>query len=63
MAASKPNSSVSARHFSGPPAMPMTRPAPLILAICPAMLPTAPAAPDTTTVSPSFSLPVSSRPK
>jgi hypothetical protein len=33
MAASKPNSSVSARHFSGPPAMPMTRPAPLILAI------------------------------
>ena len=35
----------------------------MILAICPATLPTAPAAPDTTTVSPSFSLPVSSRPK
>src|SRR5947199_272166 len=43
--------------------MPMTLAAPDSLAICPAMLPTAPAAPETTTVSPSFSLPVSSRPK
>ncbi len=42
--------------------MPTTR-QPLILAICPTMLPTAPAAPDTTTVSPSRSSPVSSRPK
>jgi len=42
--------------------MPITR-QPLILAICPATLPTAPAAPDTTTVSPSLAFPVSSRPK
>ncbi len=33
--------------------MPTTR-APLILAICPTVEPTAPAAPETTTVSPSF---------
>jgi hypothetical protein len=32
----------------------------LIFAICPAMEPTAPAAPETTTVSPSFGLPMSS---
>ena len=62
MQASNPNSSVTTRHFSGPPAMPMTR-QPLILAICPATLPTAPAAPDTTTVSPSLAFPVSSSAK
>ena len=42
--------------------MPMAR-QPLILAIWPTTLPTAPAAPETTTVSPAFSRPVSSRPK
>ena len=62
MHASNPNSSVTSGHLAGPPAMPMTW-QPLILAICPATLPTAPAAPDTTTVSPSLSRPVSSRPK
>ena len=62
MAASKPSSSTSHAHFSGPPAMPIAR-APLSFAICPATEPTAPAAPDTTTVSPSCRSPTSSRPK
>src|SRR3954447_26138155 len=63
MAASKPSSSTSQRHFSSPPAMPTTRPAPLIRATWPATLPTAPAAPLMTTVSPSSSAPTSSTPK
>ena len=50
------------RHFSSPPAIPTAR-QPLILAIWPTTLPTAPAAPETTTVSPSWGLPISSRPK
>jgi hypothetical protein len=50
------------RHFSGPPAMPTTR-QPLIFAIWPTSPPTAPAAPETTTVSPALGLPTSSRPK
>lgn len=48
--------------FSGPPAIPMTR-APLILAIWPAMLPTAPAAPETTAMSRPLNRPTSSSPK
>src|ERR1700737_2338165 len=51
MHASNPNSSTTTRHFSGPPAMPTTL-APAILAICPASDPVAPAAAETTTVSP-----------
>ena len=47
---------------SAPPAMPSAR-APWILAICPARDPVAPAAADTTTVSPGFGLPISRRPK
>ena len=43
--------------------MPTTRPAPLIFAIWPTTWPTAPAAPDTTTVPPAFIAPTSSRPK
>ncbi len=62
MHASKPNSSTTTRHFSSPPAIPMTR-QPLILAIWPATLPTAPAAPETTTVSPALAFPVSSSAK
>ncbi|KWV87479.1 hypothetical protein PFLmoz3_03328 [Pseudomonas fluorescens] len=62
MAASKPSSSTRNLHFSAPPAIPTTR-QPLSLAICPAMLPTAPAAPEITTVSPVFGAPVSSRAK
>ncbi len=50
-AASNPNSSTSARHFSGPPAIPTAR-APLILAIWPTADPTGPVAAATTTVSP-----------
>ena len=43
--------------------MPTTR-APLTFAICPTIVPTAPAAPQTSTVSPSpFSAPTSSSPK
>ena len=60
--ASKPSSSVIHAHFSGPPAMPTTR-QPMILPICPATDPTAPAAPDTTTVSPSFGCATSNMPK
>ncbi len=44
-------------HFSGPPAMPTTR-APRALAICPAVEPTAPAAAETTKVSPGWGLPI-----
>ena len=54
--------STSQSHFSLPPAMPTTR-HPLIRAIWPATEPVAPAAPDTTTVSPAFGLPTSSSPK
>src|SRR3984885_6210438 len=51
MAASNPTSSTSQRHLSSPPAMPTAR-QPLIRAICPTMLPTDPAAPETRTVWP-----------
>jgi hypothetical protein len=57
-AASKPSWSVSSAHFSGPPAIPTTR-APSALASWPATEPTAPAAADTTTVSPGCGLPMS----
>ena len=50
------------RHFSAPPAMPTTR-QPLILAIWPTTWPTAPAAAETTTVSPATGRPISSSPK
>ena len=53
MQSSKPSSSLTYLHLSGPPAMPTAR-APLILAICPTTEPTAPEAADTTTVSPAF---------
>lgn len=62
MHASNPKSSTTARHFCGPPAMPTTR-APAILAICPATDPVAPAAADTTTVSPGCGRPMSVIPK
>ena len=48
--------------MSAPPAMPTTR-QPLIFAIWQTAAPTAPAAPDTTTVSPAWGLPMSSNPK
>jgi hypothetical protein len=48
--------------LSSLPALPITRPAPLSLAIWPAMLPTAPAAPDTNTTSPGWNAAMSSRP-
>ena len=60
-AASNPNSSTSARHFSGPPAIPTAR-APLIFAICPTAEPTGPVAAATTTVSPGAGLPSSRSP-
>lgn len=53
---------MSIRHFSGPPAIP-TAVAPLIFAICPTAVPTPPAVPETSTVSPALSRPTSSRPK
>ena len=53
---------MSHAHFSGPPAMPTTR-QPRILPSWPAIDPTAPAAPDTTTVSLSFVSPTSIIPK
>src|ERR1035437_7745070 len=55
MQASKPSSSVTYRHLSGPPAMPTAR-APLIRAIWPTTEPTAPEAAATTTVSPAIDL-------
>uniref|UniRef100_A0A182W5T7 hydroxyisourate hydrolase n=1 Tax=Anopheles minimus TaxID=112268 RepID=A0A182W5T7_9DIPT len=61
MVASNP-SFRSHSHFSSDPAMPTTR-QPLIFAICPTTLPTAPAAPLTTTVSPSFGRQSSRKPK
>ncbi len=61
MQSSKPSSSFTYLHFSGPPAMPTAR-APLIFAICPTTEPTAPDAADTTTVSPAFGWPISSSP-
>ena len=63
MAWSKPNSSVSQAHFSGEPAMPTTVPAPSMRASWPTTDPVAPAAPDTTTVSPGLGWPMSSSPK
>ena len=57
-AASKPSRSVSSAHFSAPPAIPTTR-APSDLASWPATEPTAPAAAETTTVSPGCGLPMS----
>ena len=62
MQASNPKSSTTALHLCGPPAMPTTR-APAILAICPATDPVAPAAAETTTVSPGWGLPMSVIPK
>jgi hypothetical protein len=50
------------RVFTGPPAMPTVRQL-LILAIWPTAAPTAPAAVDTTTVSPGFGAPMSRSPK
>jgi len=62
IAASNPSSSTSQRHFSGPPVIPTAR-QPSMRAIWPAMLPTEPAAPDTTTVWPGSGRPTSSSPK
>ncbi len=62
MAASNPSSSRIQAHLSAPPAMPTTR-QPLIFATWPTTVPTAPAAPDTTTVLPGCGLPTSSSPK
>ena len=62
MQASKPSSLTTQSHLAWPPAMPTTR-QPLILAIWPTVWPTAPAAPETTTVSPAFGWPTSIRPK
>ena len=61
MAASRPRSSVSQRHFSSVPQMPTTR-APRCLAIWAAIEPVAPAAADTTTVSPAFTCATSTMP-
>ena len=61
MPLSKPKVFLSNAIFSSLPAMPTTL-QPLILAICPTMLPTAPDAPDTKTVSPSFGSPIFSNP-
>ena len=60
-AASNPNSSISARHFASPPAMPTAR-APRALAIWPTAEPTGPVAAATTTVSPACGRPISSSP-
>src|SRR5687767_10984696 len=62
MAASNPASRTSHAHLSAPPAMPIAR-HPLIFAICPTTRPVAPAAPETSTVSPAAGRPTSSRPK
>ena len=48
--------------LSGPPAIPTVR-QPVSFAIWPTICPTAPAAPETTTVSPGFGSQTSSRPK
>ena len=53
MQASKPSSSTTAAHLSGPPARPTAR-QPSALASWPTTLPTAPLAALTTTVSPAF---------
>ena len=60
-AASKPSVSVSQRHLSSVPAMPTTR-RPRIFPIWPTSDPTAPAAAETTSVSPGFGRPISKRP-
>ncbi len=62
MQASKPSSRTTQSHFAAPPAMPTAR-QPLILASWPTVWPTAPAAPETTTVSPGFGPHTSSSPK
>src|SRR6185312_3433485 len=61
MQASKSKSATTWRHFSDPPAMPMAR-HPLTFAIWPTALPTAPAAAETTTVSPALMPAMSTRP-
>src|SRR5215510_6997722 len=61
MAASAPSSLVSHAHFASLPAVPITR-HPRILPICTTSEPVAPAAPETTSVSPAFGLPISLRP-
>ena len=61
MHSSKPSDRTQS-HFSGPPAVPITW-QPRILAIWPATDPVAPAAPETTTVSPACGFPMSSNPK
>ena len=61
MQASKPSSSVTYLHLSGPPAMPTTR-QPRALASAPKALPTAPLAAVTTTVSPSLGAMIFTRP-
>ena len=62
MQASKPSSLTTQSHLAAPPAMPTTR-QPLILASWPTVCPTAPAAPETTSVSPGLGKPTSSSPK
>src|SRR5688572_13986490 len=61
MTSSAPSTSFTNLHLSGPPARPTTR-QPRYLAICTTLEPTAPAAADTTTVSPAFGWPISVRP-
>src|SRR5713101_3527455 len=61
MHASKLSSSTTYRHLLGEPATPTAR-HPLILASWPTIDPTAPDAAETTTVSPGFGWPMSSRP-
>src|SRR5256714_5973465 len=57
MQASTASSRTACSHLAGPPATPTAR-QPWIFASCPTTLPTAPAAADTTTVSPAFGLPI-----
>ena len=62
MTSSTLRSFFSQLHFSSLPAIPTTR-QPLILAIWHTIEPTAPAAAETTTVSPFFGCPMSRKPK
>ena len=61
IAPSRPSSSSSQVHLSSLPVMPITR-QPCSFAICAATLPVAPAAAETTTVSPSATLATSTMP-
>src|SRR5215472_12116009 len=61
MATSAPSVLVSHVHLSSVPAVPTTR-QPRILPICTTREPVAPAAPETTSVSPPLGLPISLRP-